>query len=175
MGTHRVYREHKYAFGKQLLTLRTRTTLTQSALAEQLDVHRRSVQNWETGASYPKAEQLQRLIAVFLRHHAFTPGNEREEAQALWEQATQDGPHPLPFFDQVWFVRTLALNDDHGTINDELRPAASDAEASSFIPATSSGQAAQRSSLIDWGEAIAVPMLHGREGEIQTLQHWVVE
>jgi len=51
--------------------------------------------------SYPKAEILQRLIAVFLRHHAFTPGNERAEARALWEQAAADGPHPLPAFDEV--------------------------------------------------------------------------
>src|SRR5215510_9026841 len=110
MGAHRVYREHRYAFGKQLLTLRTRTALTQIVLAEQIGVHRRSLQNWEAGESYPKAEQLQRLIAVFLRHQAFTLGNEHEEAQALWEYATQDGPHPLPFFDEVWFARTLALH-----------------------------------------------------------------
>jgi transcriptional regulator with XRE-family HTH domain len=64
MGTHRVYREHKYAFGQQLLTLRTHIALTQLELAEQIGVHRRSVQNWETGESYPKAETLQRLIAT---------------------------------------------------------------------------------------------------------------
>src|SRR5262245_63878880 len=110
MGAHRVYREYKYAFGKQLLILRTRTALTQIALAEQIGAHRRSVQNSESAESYPKAEQLQRLIAVFLRHHAFTPGQEREEAHALWHQATEDGPHSLPYFDEVWFARTLALH-----------------------------------------------------------------
>src|SRR5262245_41704857 len=85
MGAHRVYREHKYVFGKQLLILRTRTALTQSALAEQIGVHRRSLQNWETGESYPKAEMLQRLIAVFLDQGIFTPGLESEEAAQLWE------------------------------------------------------------------------------------------
>ena len=90
-GSHRVYRELRYAFGRQVLTLRTRVALTQSALAAAVGVHRRSVQNWETGESYPKAETLQRLLAVFLQQHAFTPGNERAEAQALWRQAAQDG------------------------------------------------------------------------------------
>src|SRR5689334_3305551 len=68
MGSHRAYRERKYAFGEQLLTLRTRVALTQIELAEQVGVHRRSVQNWETGESYPKSETLQRLIAILLRN-----------------------------------------------------------------------------------------------------------
>src|SRR4051812_8402703 len=110
MGDHRVYRDHRYELGTQLLMLRSRVALTQIALAEQIGVHRRSVQNWETGVSYPKAETLQRLIAIFLRHHAFTPGHEREEAHALWDQTAQDGPYPLPAFDEVWFARTLALH-----------------------------------------------------------------
>src|SRR5215510_15073615 len=112
MGTHRVYREHKFAFGNLLLTLRTRTALTQIAFAEQIGVHRRSVQKWEIGESYPKAEMLQRLIAIFVRQHAFTPGNERAEALALWRQAAQDRPHLLPTFDEAWFSRALAENDE---------------------------------------------------------------
>ncbi len=60
MGTHRRYREHKYTFGQQLLTVRTRAALTQIELAEQIGVHRRSVQNCETGESYPKAGLLRR-------------------------------------------------------------------------------------------------------------------
>src|SRR6476646_9959669 len=105
MGDHRAYRDHKYEFGNHLLILRRRVALTQIALAAAIGVHRRSVQNWETGLAYPKAELLQRLIAVFLRHHAFTPGNERVEAIALWEQAAHDGPHLLPAFDEGWFAR----------------------------------------------------------------------
>ncbi len=58
MSDHRVYRDHSYALGNHLLMLRTRVALTQIALAEQIGVHRRSVQNWETGVSYPKVEML---------------------------------------------------------------------------------------------------------------------
>src|SRR5918997_6820529 len=115
-GSHRSYRELRYAFGRQVLTLRTRVALTQSALAEQVGVHRRSVQKWETGQSYPKAETLQRLLARFLQQHAFTPGNERAEAYALWSQAAQDGPHPLVAFDEAWFVRIMAPRAQMPTI-----------------------------------------------------------
>src|SRR6478672_13397399 len=109
MGEHHVYRDSSYNLGNHLLILRTRIALTQIALAAAIGAHRRSVQKWETGLAYPKAELLQRLIAVFLGHQAFTPGNERAEALALWEQAARDGPHPLPPFDAVWFACTLTL------------------------------------------------------------------
>src|SRR5262245_50263254 len=108
MGSHRVYREHNYEFGKQLLTLRTRASLTQIELAEQLGVHRRSVQNWETGDSYPKAEALQRLIAIFVGRRVFTKGNERVEAEALWQLASRDAPRPLGLFDTAWFAGLMA-------------------------------------------------------------------
>jgi WD40 repeat protein/class 3 adenylate cyclase/transcriptional regulator with XRE-family HTH domain len=103
-----VYRERRYAFGQQLLTLRTRAALTQIALASQIGVNRRSVQNWEIGESYPKAETLQRLIAVFLAQGVFTVGQEAEEAAQLWQQASQDARHPLAAFDAGWFARLLA-------------------------------------------------------------------
>jgi transcriptional regulator with XRE-family HTH domain len=108
MGAHRVYRERKNAFGQQLLTLRTRAHLTQIGLAEELGVNRRSVLKWETGESYPKAETLQRLIALFLAQGVFTPGQEAEQAAQLWQQASQDAPHPLAAFDATWFARLLA-------------------------------------------------------------------
>ena len=108
MGSHRSYRQRKYEFSKQLVQLRTRLVLTQGQLAEQIGVHWHSVQKWETGESYPKAETLQRLIAVCLRHHAFTIGSEREEAQALWRQVSEDGQRRLAPFDDTWFAHLLA-------------------------------------------------------------------
>jgi len=54
MGDQHVYRQYTYDLGNQLLILRTRIALTQIALAEAICVHRRSVQNWETGLSYPR-------------------------------------------------------------------------------------------------------------------------
>ncbi|HJZ48036.1 MAG TPA: helix-turn-helix domain-containing protein [Roseiflexaceae bacterium] len=88
--------------------MRRRLVLTQGQLAEQIGVHWHSVQKWETGESYPKAETLQRLIALCLRHQAFTVGQELEEAQALWRHVSQDGPRRLVSFDDAWFARLLA-------------------------------------------------------------------
>src|ERR1044072_2309486 len=108
MGSHRSYRQRKYEFSKQLVQLRTRLLLTQGQLAEQVGVHWHSVQKWEAGESYPKAEALQRLIGVCLRQHPFTIGNELEEAQAVWRQVSEDGQRRLASFDDAWFARTLA-------------------------------------------------------------------
>ena len=171
MGSHRVYRERRYAFGQQLLTLRTRVALTQIALAEQIGVHRRSIQNWETGKSYPKAETLQRLLATFLSYNAFTAGNEREEAQTLWHLAAQDGQQSLAGFDAVWFAHTLASRAGSAdlALGDCVRhPAAAP------IPILNPQFPTCNRHIIDWGEAIAVPALYGRDIEIRTLQQWVV-
>lgn len=108
MSNRRAYRMYNYGFGNQVLLFRTRAELTQQELADAAGVHRRSVQNWETGKAYPKAAALQRLIAVLLRRHGFSIGTERNDAQALWEQAAHDSPAPLVPFDEVWFARLLA-------------------------------------------------------------------
>ena len=115
MGSHRSYRQRKYDFSKQLVQLRTRLMLTQGQLAELIGVHWHSVQKWETGDSYPKTETLQRLIEVFLHHHAFTIGSEREEAQVLWRQVSEDGQRRLADFDETWFARLLAESGDRGS------------------------------------------------------------
>ena len=80
MGSHRPYRARKYEVGQRLLILRTRAKLTQVELTALARVNRRSLQNWETGAAYPKENNLQQLIAIFLERGAFEPGHELEEA-----------------------------------------------------------------------------------------------
>lgn len=109
MSNYRLYEERKYEFGSHILELRTRTGLTQMAFANQAGVHRRSVQNWETGVSYPKPAMLRHLIKVFLQLYAFSAGREYQEAHALWHQASIDGPYQLPLFDEIWFAHISAL------------------------------------------------------------------
>jgi WD40 repeat protein/transcriptional regulator with XRE-family HTH domain len=169
MGDQRVYREHKYEFGKQVLALRTRAALTQSGLAAAVGVHRRSVQNWETGISYPKAEILQRLIVIYLRHRAFTPGREREEAWALWNLSAQDGRQTFAAFDETWFAHAWsvygeALADDHGG---EAQPV--DAAVSL------AGRPDTARAFVDENEAIAVSTLYGRETDLDTMQRWIID
>ena len=43
------------------------------------------------------------------------------------------------------------------------------------LGASASCQPDTSRALIDWGEAIAVPTLYGRESELATLQQWVVD
>jgi len=188
MGSHRVYRQRSYEFGQRVFDLRTRLALTQGQLAEQIGVHWHSVQKWETGESYPKAETLQRLIAVCLHQQAFTVGNELEEALSLWQQVSADGQRRLASFDHAWFAHTLA--------NAALSVAPPPATPPITPTATSIGASAQTTdnattpagnpadpvtprpeisrAIVDLGEVIAVPQLAGREAELATLQHWVV-
>lgn len=102
------YKERKHDVGRRLLTLRDKTRLTQIDLATLIGVNRRSIQNWEAGDTYPQGNHLERLIAVVLERGGFTPGREREEAEALWEQVSQDAPRPLALFDVAWFDQVLA-------------------------------------------------------------------
>jgi WD40 repeat protein/transcriptional regulator with XRE-family HTH domain len=153
-----MYRDRSYRFGKLLLALRTRAALTQAALAATIGVHQRSVQNWEAGVSYPKPETLQRVIATFLRLGALVPGNELAEAQELWAQAVRNGARALPEFDAAWFA----------SLQTQVAPRPGDA----------SGPAAAQAPtppLIDWGEAMDVPALYGRDHELETVQRWIVE
>ena len=74
------YREHDYAFGQAMLTLRKRLHLTQAGLAAHLGVSRRAVGEWEAGSTYPKEEHLQHLIALCVRQHVFAPEQEKRRS-----------------------------------------------------------------------------------------------
>lgn len=108
MAAKRAYPIRNYAVGQALLTLRSRAKLTQAELAAQLGLHRRSVQKWETGESYPTVENLRALLTVLLARQAFTPAQEQAEAMALWDQVSQAAPPNFPLFDAPWFELLLA-------------------------------------------------------------------
>jgi DNA-binding XRE family transcriptional regulator len=78
------YREHDYAFGQQMLVLRTAARLTQMQLAELLAVSRRAVSNWEAGKSYPKFHHLGQFIRLCVEHNAFPIGEEAQAIRNLW-------------------------------------------------------------------------------------------
>src|SRR5262245_66489820 len=108
MGPKHTYPTRNYGVGQYLFTLRSRAKLTQAELASQIGVNRRSVQNWESGETYPTAENLRALIALLIKVGAFTPGHEHDEATDLWQRVSQDAPQPLPLFDTAWFDQLLA-------------------------------------------------------------------
>lgn len=170
MGTRRSYRQPRYEFGKQLLALRTRAALTQLELAQQVGVHRRSVQNWEIGESYPKTEVLQRLIALLLRQAGFTPGYERAEAHTLWQQAAADSTQFLADFDEAWFAQQLAAYAAAA-----MTPSARVGAVQPFTLPPALINTEPVPTIMDWGEAIAPPSLYGREDEMTTLAQWTVD
>lgn len=108
MGPTGPYKPRAYAVGQQLLLLRVRLGLTQEQLAALIGVHRRSVQNWETGAAYPQTDALRGLIAVYVAQGALTPGAEAAEAAALWQLVQSEAPRQPAPFDAAWFAALQA-------------------------------------------------------------------
>ena len=51
--------------GERILAMRTRLGISQSALAEKLDVSRQSVSKWETDASVPELDKLVAMCELF--------------------------------------------------------------------------------------------------------------
>ena len=147
-----LYGERDYAFGKLILTLRTRIGLTQTGLAERLGVSRKAVAGWEGGNSYPTAEHLQELITLAVRASAFPAGREDEEIRALWQAALQK-----VLLDEAWLASLLnrtypTLTLLHPEPQQALRP----------------GPLSTPAPLLDWGEALDVPAFYGREPELAT-------
>jgi transcriptional regulator with XRE-family HTH domain len=99
----------------QLLRLRGRADLTQSALAALLGISEKAIQNWEAGRDYPSAAGLQALIALYLQRQVFLAGREEEQARVLWAALRREASQRTSPFDAAWFAT--------------LRPAAPEAPA----------------------------------------------
>jgi len=155
--------ERDYAFGQKMLTLRTHLGLTQAGLADRLGVSRRAVAEWEAGSAYPKAERLKAFLALCVRQQAFPAGREAEEIHALWQAA-----HQKVLLDELWLHGLL------GTHRPQLAPVT----PPSVEQTRATDQAMPRPELkprVDWGEALAVPSFYDREGEVASLNQWVVQ
>jgi WD40 repeat protein/transcriptional regulator with XRE-family HTH domain len=159
LGSHRPYKEQKYTVGRRLLALRTQAGLTQAELARVLSVSKRSVLKWEGGEGYPSESHLIRLIEVFMARAAFTPGHERDEAETLWAEVSQDAGKRLGMFNIHWFNH---LKKQQSQAQDQDLARDPEAWPSDHRP------------MVDWGEAIDVPEIYGRAPELVALQQWVV-
>src|SRR5260370_36908571 len=85
------YRERDYAFGRVMLTLRTRLELTQTELADILGVRRRAVIDWEGGLTYPRADHLKQFVVLATQRQACPFGHEAKAVRALWQAPRQKG------------------------------------------------------------------------------------
>jgi WD40 repeat protein/DNA-binding XRE family transcriptional regulator len=150
------YRERDYAFGQQLLTLRTAIGLTQVGLAQYLGVSRQAVGDWEAGSSYPKAEHLKAFITLAVQHHAFHAGREAAEIQAFWTAA-----HQKVLLDEIWLGELLSRDKPTGATTGATLPAQSTAQFPD-VPR------------VDWGDAPEVSRFYGRETELALLTDWLL-
>src|SRR5262245_42396191 len=158
MGPKHTYPTRNYGVGQYLFTLRSRAKLTQAELASQIGVHRRSVQNWESGETYPTAENLRALIALLITVDAFTSGQEHDEATDLWQKVSQAAPHPFPLFDTAWFNQLLA---GHTTGGPALTSPSQGLRPEPVEGGMKEGGASAPALAVDWPQAggnIALPL-----------------
>jgi WD40 repeat protein/transcriptional regulator with XRE-family HTH domain len=147
------YHERDYAFGRTMLTVRTRIGLTQARLAKTLGVSRKAIGDWERGSSYPQAEHLKQFLALAIQHRAFPAGRVAEEVHAIWQGARQK-----VLFDETWLTSLLP-----------------ESEASLSLQAVQETSAvAVLAHRVDWNDAPVVPTFYGREWEMDLLTGWVV-
>jgi transcriptional regulator with XRE-family HTH domain len=90
----------------KLLLYNARTGLSQQSLARLVGVSTAALRNWEAGQSKPTAQNLQRLLELYIAYRAFAGGEERAEAAELWEAAQERGLK-VPC-DEKWFQELLA-------------------------------------------------------------------
>src|SRR3954462_1579594 len=144
-------------FRELLLMLRGRAGLSQRELATLLGLSERAIRAWETGDSYPSADRLKALIALYLQQEVFTPDQERDEAAALWDAARAEAPRLRVPFEPAWFTSLLV------SALPASRPSAAGA---AYEPVRSMGVAPQVPQRQDWGEAPDVGTFHGRAHEL---------
>src|SRR6266849_1920082 len=158
------YRERDYAFGRVMLTLRTRPGLTQTELAEMLGVTRRAVIDWEGGLTYPTADHLKQLVALATQRQVWPFGREAEEVRALWQAARQK-----VLLDEAWLGGLLS--------HLQAPPASQPGEETSVTapPPDALASASRGGPRLDWGDAPDVASFYGREWELDLLSEWVVE
>ncbi len=158
------YRERDYAFGRVMLTLRTRLGLTQIELADALGVRRRAVIDWEGGLTYPKADHLKQFVVLAIQRHIWPFGREAEEARALWQAARQK-----MLLDEIWLGTLLS--------HIQAPPASQPGEEISATapPPDALASPSRGGPRVDWGDAPDVASFYGREWELDLLYEWVIE
>ena len=181
--TRHSYHERDYTFGQAIFKLRTNIGLTQAGLADLLGVSRRAVGEWEAGSNYPKAEHFKHFLELCVQQHVFAEGREEEEIRVLWKTA-----HQRELLDEAWLSAVLTGTAVPSTQVEEAGDAVVvTAPSTSPInlaqvsqPGYDALPAGSRASSttgprLDWGDALDVTSLYGREQELATLAQWVVQ
>ena len=155
-----------YTFGLLLLTLREKTSLTQASVAALIGVSEKAVYNWETGSDYPTGMNLKKLLGVYLQNNAFTVGQEREEAYAVWDQVSLYAPRRKAMFDDEWF--TTLLNTFRQKQHEKQDQARSN---SLFTNVTTE----RKGPVVDWDNSPDISHFCGRSQELRELTQWIIK
>jgi transcriptional regulator with XRE-family HTH domain len=162
-----------FGFADRALALRQRAGLTQREVAAYLGVNYRAIGAWECGQTYPGAERLKQLIALYLERGVLAAGQEEEEAAALWGAVRGAAARRTVPFDQHWFA---SLGRARGTAAPATPPLMAVVPPTSTLP---ENVPVERAILpggrYGCGEAPDVPVVQGRTQELATLTRWVRE
>ncbi len=161
MDTLRHYDTKDYTFGLLLLSLREKAGLTQTAVATFIGVSEKAVYNWEAGSDYPTGMNLKKLVTVYIQNNAFTVGQEREEAYAVWKLLSLHAPRRKAIFDEEWFA-TLLNNVDQKRQSEQRDN--SNVERSPHI----------NKRAVDWDHSPDVSRFCGRSEELEQLTAWIL-
>jgi WD40 repeat protein/transcriptional regulator with XRE-family HTH domain len=159
--------EQDYAFGQQMLTLRTAIGLTQTGLADYLGVSRRAIGDWEAGNNYPKPDHLKHFIELVVNQRAFTPGHEQERIRELWRAA-----HAKVLLDEAWLASLLQRSESQPQQH-PTQPATQD--NASTIGSNALSRNLTATPRTSWGNPLTIPNFYGRAWETAMLTQWVVE
>jgi transcriptional regulator with XRE-family HTH domain len=94
MSYHRRYKLKDDRFGLMALTLREKAGLAQTEVASVLGVSERTIRHWEGGTAFPTADNLKKLIELYLHHGAFVSGHGRGDRSRRAPGARADHPEP---------------------------------------------------------------------------------
>jgi WD40 repeat protein/transcriptional regulator with XRE-family HTH domain len=160
--------DQENAFGRSCMQLRTSMGLTQRELGRLLEISEQAVGQWERGKRFPAARHLKRLLALGLQRQAFPPGQEYEKARHLWLAAGQ----PQTDFEAFWMQAQLASASARSALPGLLL-------IKREVAPSTEPRARQSQPLswprLDWGDALDVQVLYGREAERSLLEQWVLE
>jgi WD40 repeat protein len=139
--------------------------LTQHELAVLLAVSKQDIEHWERGLYVPTPEQLKRLTVLALQRHAFPPAQAREQAEQLWLCAGQQADFAVFWNHAQRLAQQTAV----------LVPPALLTLKHAAVQTTIPQQPPNPPSRFDWGEALAVHTLYGRDQELSVLTRWMLQ